>query len=322
MKKSKEGITLISLIVTIIVLLILAGITIKLTLGDKGIFYMAELSGRNYANSQEYEEHILKKFDNSIENTLTSITNNKLMEEIMQKYTIEEILNNKNNILKTIFEDEAFSRYMLEHYLEQIINSKEAMTILGQSSYGSYIAVLNNYYMEKILQSNYVQDFDNGTVKVPINPDKGIIDSGRYWYDASRGNLSGKYAFDNWNEDTWFNTPNDGVVPVFIGYDFEEDVIIYKVECNCRKEGVFSNISLQGGDNLDNWEEIAILTLEGFSNNIDTKKYTINCRKSVSKIQILCIKHITIKRIWWNIFSNIAVLLCKKTNKIVYGDIL
>ena len=39
--KKKEGITLIALVITIIVLLILAGITIELTLGDNGIIAKA-----------------------------------------------------------------------------------------------------------------------------------------------------------------------------------------------------------------------------------------------------------------------------------------
>ena len=41
MIKRKEGITLIALVITIIVLLILAGITITLTLGDNGIIAKA-----------------------------------------------------------------------------------------------------------------------------------------------------------------------------------------------------------------------------------------------------------------------------------------
>ncbi len=40
--QARCGITLIALIITIIVLLILAGVTLNLTLGDKGIFKMAK----------------------------------------------------------------------------------------------------------------------------------------------------------------------------------------------------------------------------------------------------------------------------------------
>ncbi len=61
MKKTR-GITLIALIVTIIVLLILAGVTIRLTLGEKGIFKLAELARKNYTNAALYEANELDKF--------------------------------------------------------------------------------------------------------------------------------------------------------------------------------------------------------------------------------------------------------------------
>ena len=46
MKKTKEdrGITLIALIITVIVLLILAGITISLVLGDNGVITNAQIA--------------------------------------------------------------------------------------------------------------------------------------------------------------------------------------------------------------------------------------------------------------------------------------
>ena len=41
-KKSSKGITLVALVVTIIVLIILAGVSINLVLGDNGIITMAK----------------------------------------------------------------------------------------------------------------------------------------------------------------------------------------------------------------------------------------------------------------------------------------
>lgn len=56
MKKENRGITLIALIITIIVLLILAGVTISLTLGDEGIFKVAEKSAEETKKAQIKEE--------------------------------------------------------------------------------------------------------------------------------------------------------------------------------------------------------------------------------------------------------------------------
>ena len=72
MKRTKEqGITLIALIVTIIVLLILAGITISLVLGQDGIFRKAETAKGEYIVAQEkeliglaYSEYKMNKMDN------------------------------------------------------------------------------------------------------------------------------------------------------------------------------------------------------------------------------------------------------------------
>ncbi len=64
------GITLIALIITIIVLLILAGVTINLTLGEKGIFRTAEMAGKNYMDAQDRELAGLIDFENTINNII------------------------------------------------------------------------------------------------------------------------------------------------------------------------------------------------------------------------------------------------------------
>lgn len=59
MLKGQKGITLVALVITIIVLLILAGITISLTLGEHGILNMAKEAGKNYQNAAGYEKNSL-----------------------------------------------------------------------------------------------------------------------------------------------------------------------------------------------------------------------------------------------------------------------
>lgn len=55
MLKNKSGITLIALIITIIVLLILAGITISLVVGDNGILQKSQTAKLNIEIEQEKE---------------------------------------------------------------------------------------------------------------------------------------------------------------------------------------------------------------------------------------------------------------------------
>ena len=55
MKKNNDSaISLIALVITIIVLLILAGITISLTVGQDGILKRAQEAGKNYTNAADY----------------------------------------------------------------------------------------------------------------------------------------------------------------------------------------------------------------------------------------------------------------------------
>ena len=73
---NSKGITLIALVITIIVLLILAGVTINLTLGENGIFRTAEMAGKNYTQAQEQELAGLANFENEINNIIEGTGNN------------------------------------------------------------------------------------------------------------------------------------------------------------------------------------------------------------------------------------------------------
>ena len=64
--KGDRAITLIALIVTIIVLLILAGVTINLAVNDQGIFSKAKTATRAYKNASENEQTGLDEADKEI----------------------------------------------------------------------------------------------------------------------------------------------------------------------------------------------------------------------------------------------------------------
>lgn len=62
--RDKDGITLIALVITIILLLILAGVVLNLALGQKGIINIAEIAGKKY-NKEEATEKINLKITNT-----------------------------------------------------------------------------------------------------------------------------------------------------------------------------------------------------------------------------------------------------------------
>lgn len=71
MFKKKTGITLIALIITVIVLLILAGVTINMVMGENGIFTKSQMGISNYKKSSteekvkiEINNYKIAKFEN------------------------------------------------------------------------------------------------------------------------------------------------------------------------------------------------------------------------------------------------------------------
>ena len=66
--KSREGITLIALVVTIVVLLILAGITITMVLGEDGILSQAKLAAEKTKQAEEQENENFNKLAEDIKN--------------------------------------------------------------------------------------------------------------------------------------------------------------------------------------------------------------------------------------------------------------
>ena len=58
--KQEKGITLIALVITIVILLILAGLTINLALGDGGLAQKAKEATENYQLAQDAEEDLIQ----------------------------------------------------------------------------------------------------------------------------------------------------------------------------------------------------------------------------------------------------------------------
>ena len=63
MLKGQKGITLVALVVTIIVLIILAGISISLLLGDNGIIQKAQKAGEASQNATDEETRTLSNVE-------------------------------------------------------------------------------------------------------------------------------------------------------------------------------------------------------------------------------------------------------------------
>lgn len=67
MFKKEKGITLVALVVTIIVLLILAGVAISLTIGNNGLFQRAQNAANTWRNAETNEQHTMNEFDSDFD---------------------------------------------------------------------------------------------------------------------------------------------------------------------------------------------------------------------------------------------------------------
>ncbi len=76
MLKGQRGITLVALVITIIVLLILAGITISMTIGQRGILNRAQEAGKNYTNAAAKEDEDLRGLNDEIEDIIRNVNGN------------------------------------------------------------------------------------------------------------------------------------------------------------------------------------------------------------------------------------------------------
>ncbi len=98
---AQRGITLIALVVTIIVLIILAGITLSLTIGQDGIINKAKQAGKTYKNAEANELAELDKLYSQISiagNSQVTLNKEQLDEYINKK--VEEKVSDMKNIIE------------------------------------------------------------------------------------------------------------------------------------------------------------------------------------------------------------------------------
>ena len=99
--KASNGITLIALVVTIIVLLILAGISISMLSGDNGILQKATDAKTNTGNSQ-IQEQINLAYHSALTSGLGKVEESKLKDEIKKEFNkTDSELEEKNWLDKT-----------------------------------------------------------------------------------------------------------------------------------------------------------------------------------------------------------------------------
>lgn len=153
--KRYKGITLISLIITIIILIILAGISISLLLGDEGLLNKAKYATESYSNAQQQEELEIAKYSNDINSYVSGnreIENFELQtgnNYIIKKYDngIIELMGNTGEISVTTRNPWTSPMYLTdEQTLNFPIEFKSIISInLGTISSNATTAFISSY---------------------------------------------------------------------------------------------------------------------------------------------------------------------------------
>ncbi len=108
-RNTQKGITLIALIITIIILLILAGIALNLTLGENGIINIAKRAQIETQKANEKEQITLavanSKMDNVVDKKDEIATAEQLKEKLTSTNSNVEVIDNGDNTITVIYKD-------------------------------------------------------------------------------------------------------------------------------------------------------------------------------------------------------------------------
>lgn len=176
-----KGITLIALIITIVILIIIAGVTINLSVGENGIFNKAKYAKEEYSNSTAYEQEKLNELYSQLfvaTNDDAQITisvkdlNNLIQQKVEEsnKSTLEEI--SKLNARVAQIEENGVSAVSLERI--DTLTSPKQLTHAGYYWFVTCDEAINANVAENKTFSDYtIGDFKGMLLSANVSSDKG-----------------------------------------------------------------------------------------------------------------------------------------------------
>lgn len=200
------GITLIALVITIIVLLILAGITINLTIGQDGVLKHAQETGMKHKESEIRDKIELALLDYKVETK-----NNK------QEQSIENALNYllNNNVVNTI--DAQTGIASIGYYEITLIKQEDEVII------GNIEQVIGEQRITASLSTN---DYTNEDIEIKVNASGNIV-------KIIKPDNTEEQAVDG-NIETSYKVSQNGTYKFIIededGESIEKDVIVDKID--------------------------------------------------------------------------------------------
>ena len=178
--KNEKGITLVALVITIIVLLILAGVTLSMVMGESGIFGKANSAKEKTQLSNAEETIRLAVLENQVKSVSgdASLTNDQLKEEIAKKLTEQGYAVSGSAV--TYYGDKTIDR---ENYLEKESKTYTAYNVGDKVTVGE-----ENFYVIKASSASEEKvtllaekNIDTTTMAQSDSANKIAFSSTNYW---------------------------------------------------------------------------------------------------------------------------------------------
>ncbi len=263
MIKQSKGITLIALVVTIVILLIIAGVTIQQLTGNT-LFEKAKLAREKQDNVQKSEDNILKEYEKAIKSDIRGSSSydeniydiwttwlNLAGIENPEKYNEQDICSN-NDIMNKVMNNEKALEYMLksENFIKvAVLNSNVAMEQI-KSSETALNKIVNNdkwfNYMKNTAQ-NLLPTYDStSNTKDGVTISASDSHPGTEEYRASDGNLS-----TNWS------TYSGNYNPHWFQVEFDKTKIVTSYYLNgAYGTGTLYKFNLQASEDGNKWTSL------------------------------------------------------------------
>ena len=178
--KNEKGITLVALVITIIVLLILAGVTLSMVMGESGIFGKANSAKEKTQLSNAEETIKLAVLENQVKSVSgdVALTNDQLKEEIAKKLIEQGYTVSGSTV--TYYGDKTID---IENYLEKesktytAYNVGDKVTVGGENFYVIKASSASEEKVTLLAEKN----IDTTTMAQSDSANKIAFSSTNYW---------------------------------------------------------------------------------------------------------------------------------------------
>lgn len=172
---STSGITLVALVITIILLLILAAVTINLALGDNGLIKTAKDASKNYVNAANNEDEQISEFINIMNNIISGGTGEEGVGSPTQnKVSISEAVWNENTHIASVTISKSAGTESGIQMQYQINSETGVWTTVGTQNITISDLKHNDVVYARLLKENEVVNSARKNIKDAIPPEVGI----------------------------------------------------------------------------------------------------------------------------------------------------